>query len=143
MSKPSVAIAVASAAALHLVGTSVGAQGTNRLSASQLEWREMIPGVVSFAPSYGDWEKGAHGKYARVQPGATVPMHSHKLDYHGVLISGRLTNLLDAGPTRVELAPGDYWHMAGGRVHGHICTSAEPCLVYTHSDGAWDLTLAK
>jgi hypothetical protein len=140
MSKASIAAALGS---VLLIGTSAMAQGTDRLPVSGLKWREMIPKIVSFAPAYGDWEKGAHGKFARVEPGATVPMHSHRLAYHGVLLSGRLTNLLDSGPTRVELVPGDYWYMAANRAHGHVCTSAEPCLVYTHSDGAWDLTLVK
>jgi hypothetical protein len=119
------------------------AQDTGTLPASALQWRDMIPNVVAFAPAYGDWEKGAHAKFARVQPGATVPMHTHTRAYHAVLIAGRLTNLLDATPTRVELAPGDYWFMAAGRAHGHVCTSPEPCLAYVHSDGAWDLTLVK
>lgn len=138
-----------SAAAVSLVigaaaaGQSTDTQSTNTFPTSELKWREMIPNVVYFAPAYGDWEKGAHAKFARVQPGATVPMHTHKQPYHAVVISGKLTNLLNSGPTRVELAPGDYWYMAGGRAHGHVCTSTEPCLVYTHSDGAWDLALVE
>lgn len=140
---PKAIMMAAIAAAALLSGTSAAAQSADKLPSSELKWREMIPNVVYFAPAYGDWEKGAHGKFARVQPGATVPMHSHTQAYYAVLISGRLTNLLDSGPTRVELMPGDYWYMAGGRAHGHVCTSAEPCLVYTHSDGAWDLALVK
>ena len=135
-------LTVAAAAAL-LAGSSAAAQGTGTVPTSALKWREMIPNVVSFAPAYGDWETGAHAKFARVQPGATVPMHTHTQPYHAVLISGTLTNLLDSAPTRVELAPGDYWYMAAGRAHGHVCTSPEPCLAYVHSDGAWDLTLVK
>lgn len=139
----SYAFTAAAAAAILFTGVPTGAGGTQTLPSADLKWREMIPAVVDFAPAYGDWEKGAHGKYARVQPGATVPMHSHSGAYHAVLISGRLTNLLDAGPTRVALNQGDYWYMAAGRAHGHVCTSAEPCLVYTHSDAAWDLKLVK
>ena len=137
------ALTVVAAAAALLTGTAAAAQSTDTLPNSDLKWREMIPNVVYFASAHGDWEKGAHGKFARVQPGATVPMHIHKQPYHAVLISGSLTNLLDSGPTRVELAPGDYWYIAGGRAHGHVCTSTEPCLVYTHSDGAWDLALVE
>jgi gentisate 1,2-dioxygenase len=137
------ALTVAAAAAALLTGAAASAQSADTLPNSDLKWREMIPNVVYFASAHGDWEKGAHAKFARVQPGATVPMHIHKQPYHAVLISGNLTNLLDSGPTRVELAPGDYWYMAGGRAHGHVCTSTEPCLVYTHSDGAWDLALVE
>ena len=137
------ALTAIAAAAACLSGTAAAAQGADTLPNSGLKWREMIPDVVYFAPANGDWEKGAHAKFARVQPGATVPMHIHKQPYHAVLISGKLTNLLDSAATRVELAPGDYWFMAGGRAHGHVCTSPKPCLVYTHSDGAWDLALVE
>lgn len=137
------AFGAAAAVAIFVTSISASAQGTDRLSAEDLKWREMIPDVVYFAPAYGDWGKGAHGKYARVQPGATVPMHTHSRAYDAVLLSGRLTNLLDSSSTRVDLGPGDYWHMAGGRAHGHVCTSSEPCLVYTHSDAAWDLSLVE
>lgn len=137
-------VAAAAAAAAAIAAVAPGpAPDTATLPSGDLKWRAMIPDVVYFAPAHGDWEKGAHGKYARVQPGTTVPMHTHRGAYHAVLISGRLTNLLDSGPTRVALTPGDYWYMAAERAHGHTCTSAEPCLVYTHSDAAWDLTLVK
>lgn len=137
-------ITAAAAAAIALMaGAGASAQSTDTLPTSALKWREMVPNVVSFAPSYGDWEQGAHGKHARIEPGATVPMHTHKQPYHAVVVSGRLTNMLDTQDNRVELAPGDYWYMAGGRAHGHTCTSAEPCLVYTHSPGAWDLTMVE
>lgn len=135
------ALTAAAGIAVFTTGASALPKGAETLPSDQLQWREMIPNAVSFAPARGAWEKGAHAKFARVQPGATVPMHTHSRAYHGVLLSGRLTNLLDSGSTRVELAPGDYWYMADHRAHGHVCTSAEPCLAYTHSDGAWDITL--
>ncbi len=135
-------ITIAVAAATFLTGTSVAAHDTDTLPRSALKWNEAIPNVVSFAPAHGNWE-AAHGKFARVESGATVPMHTHTHPYHAVLISGALTNLLDSDPTRVELTAGDYWHMAGGRAHGHVCTSTEPCLVYMHSDDAWDLALVE
>lgn len=132
-------------AAMAVVGgaVSVAAHDRDRLALADLEWREIVPGVVSFAAAYGDWEKEAHGKFVRIEPGASVPMHTHGKAYHAVLHSGELTNLLDTAETRVDLGPGDYWHMAGGRPHGHICASSEPCIVYVHSDGAWDLTLVE
>lgn len=139
----STAFSAAAAASLLVAASAFAAPNTDRLAAEDLEWHEMIPDVVHFAPAYGNWEEGAHGKFARVQPGATVPMHRHSRSYHGVLIAGRLANMLDTGSTRVELEPGDYWYMEGGRAHGHVCTSGEPCLAYVHSDGAWDLTLVE
>lgn len=110
-------------------------------SASELQWREMAPGV-NFAPAHGDWEKQAHGKFVRIDAGAKVPMHTHSGAYHAVVVTGRIANIYDGGKT-VELGQGDYWNVAAGLPHGHACLSKEPCLAYTHSDGAWDLKLAE
>lgn len=130
------------AAAVLLTGTAAIAGGTDTVRSGELNWADMIPEIVAFAPAYGN-EADAHGRYARIQPGATVPMHTHGEAYHAVLLSGRLVNLLDTSDNRVEIAPSDYWHMAGGRPHGHICLSAEPCLVYIHSEGPWSATLVE
>lgn len=132
-------IAAAAAAALFASASPALAQPPEILPAAQLEWREMFPGVV-FAPAYGDWEKGAHGKYVRFDTGTMVPMHTHTNAYHGVMISGRMANLYDAGK-RVEVGPGDYWYVAGARAHGHECLSKEPCFFYTYGDDLWNLQL--
>ena len=124
-----------------LVAAAAAAAAPDSLASSELQWREMIPGV-HFAPTYGDWEKQAHGKFVRLDPGARVPMHTHSGDYHAVVVSGRIANLYEGGKT-VEVEQGDYWNVAAGLPHGHLCLSKEPCLAYTHSDGLWDLKLVE
>ena len=69
--------------------------------------------------------------------GVEVPLHRHTNGYHGVAISGRLVNVFEGG-AKVELAPGDYFHMAAMRAHAHECLSAEGCLFYTHGEQLWD-----
>ncbi len=105
-------------------------------SDGQKQWREMGPGA-HFAPAQGDWEKGAHSKFIRLAAGLDVPFHTHSNDYHGVMLSGRMTIDLEGGKTS-EVGAGDYWTMKGGVPHGHKCLSAEPCLLYTHGDKNWD-----
>ncbi|MGF1550769.1 MAG: cupin domain-containing protein [Sphingomonadaceae bacterium] len=134
---------IAAALAASLSGACAAVPDDDTLPSDDLRWQEIVPGVVSFAPAHGHWEEGAHGRFARIEPGATVPMHIHSRPYHAVLMAGRMTNLLDSGPTRVDIGPGDYWYMAAGRAHGHVCTSPEPCMAYVHSDGAFDLTLVE
>ncbi|WP_265570368.1 cupin domain-containing protein [Sphingomicrobium nitratireducens] len=122
---------------LLALGTAAAAHGPENLAASELEWVEIIPGV-DFAPAFGDWAKEGHGKFVRLAPGASVPMHTHSGSYEGVFVSGEMVNILDGG-TRVAVGPGHYFQMAGGRLHGHECVSEVPCFFYTHSPAAWDI----
>jgi quercetin dioxygenase-like cupin family protein len=131
--------AAIAAASMIATAAAASAQAPDRVAAADLKWQEMFPGV-EFAPAYGDWEKGAHGKYVRFAPGSQAPMHTHSGPYHAVMISGRLANLYAEG--RSEVGPGDYWFVAARRPHGHDCVSAEPCFFYTHSDAFWDIELA-
>ena len=113
-----------------------GAAYAEPTPAAAPQWREMAPGS-QFAPAYGDWEKEAHGKLIRLAPGLDVPFHSHSNSYHGVMISGRLTNVYRDGKSSIN-GSGDYWEMPAGVPHAHKCVSEEPCLLYTHMAGAWD-----
>jgi quercetin dioxygenase-like cupin family protein len=127
------------ALAAFSIAAAAYAQSDDVITRSALEWREMIPGV-SFAPAYGDWEKGAHAKYVQISNSAKIPLHTHSSGYHAVLVSGRMANLYDGGQ-RAELSPGDHFHMAARRPHSHQCLSEEPCFFYTHSAGSWDLAV--
>ena len=126
--------ACAALAALTFLGAAAAAQ--DRVVPASLQWKEIVPGA-HFAAAYGDWEKEAHGKFVRFVKGVHVPLHRHTNDYHGVAISGRLVNVFEGG-RKVELAPGDYFHMAAMRAHAHECLSEEGCLFYTHGDKLWD-----
>ena len=123
------------------VAVAAQAQTGDTIAVGDLQWKEIVPGA-SFAAAYGDWEKGAHGKYVRIQRGAQIPMHLHSNDYRAVLISGRLVNLFEGGE-RVELGAGDYFYMAAKRPHSHECLSEEGCLFYTYSDGLWDIEVSE
>lgn len=131
-------IAAAATLAALVAGTAY-AQAGGTIAMNDLQWREMFPGV-SFAPAYGDWEAGAHGKYARIVHGTEVPLHTHSAGYHAVMVSGRMTNMFD-GDARAEVGPGDYFTIQAGQLHAHDCVSEEPCLFYTHSDGLWDIAV--
>ena len=111
----------------------------SNLTAGELEWHEIVPGAY-FAAAYGDWKSQPHGKFVKFQPGMVVPLHTHTGAYDGVMISGKMVNVLDDGQ-RVDIEAGHYFQMAADRTHGHECVSEEPCFFYTHSDKAWDLQL--
>lgn len=133
--------AAAAAAVVFSIGAAAFAQGGDSIARSELQWREIVPGA-SFAAAYGDWEKGAHGKYVQIVKGAQIPLHVHSNEYRAVMVSGRMANVLDAG-TRVEIAPGDFFHMAAKRPHSHECLTEEPCFFYTYGDGHWDIEVVE
>lgn len=124
------------AAAAGFVLSASAAAHAQPTPAPEPQWREMAPGS-HFAPAYGDWEKGAHGKLIRLAPGLDVPFHSHSNDYHGVMVSGRMTNVYQDGKSSI-VGSGDYWDMPAKVPHAHKCVSEEPCLLYTHMGGTWD-----
>ena len=113
------------------------AKAGETIAAGDLEWKEIVPGA-SFAAAYGDWEKGGHGKFVRIQRGAQIPMHTHSNDYRAVVVSGRMVNLF-GGDQKTEVAPGDYFYMAAKRPHSHQCLSEEGCVFYTYGDRLWDI----
>lgn len=123
-----------------LLFTAIVAHPDN-LSADKLEWQEIVPGV-QFAAAYGDWNTQSHGKFVKFAPGTVVPPHTHTGAYDGVMISGKMINLLDDGE-RVDIEPGHYFHVAAMRTHWHECVSEEPCFFYTHSDMGWDLQIVE
>lgn len=133
MSTRALAASLAVAASL---ASAASAQGGDRVAPAGLLWKQIVPGA-HFGAVYGDWEKGAHGKYVRFVKGVQIPLHRHTHDYHAVAISGRIVNLFE-GAKRVEIAPGDYFYMAAMRAHSHECLSDEGCLFYTYGERSWD-----
>ena len=126
----------ASIAVMASLASVASAQGSDRIAPGGVQWKEIVPGA-HFGAVYGDWEKGAHGKYVRFVKGVQIPLHRHTNAYHAVAISGRIVNLFEGGK-RVEIAPGDYFHMAAMRAHSHECLSDGGCLFYTYGDRLWD-----
>lgn len=127
---------VSAVVAALCIGSIAFAQGRDRVTPADLQWKQIVPGA-HFAAAYGDWEKGGHGKYVRFVKGVQVPLHRHTNDYHAVVISGQMVNLFEGGQ-RAPVAPGDYFYMAPMRAHSHECHSEQGCLFYTYGDRLWD-----
>ena len=111
------------------------------LAPADLQWTEVAPGVA-FANTHGNWRTGAHGKFVRFAPGAVVGMHTHSAAYQAVVISGHFTNGYRGMPGR-PMEPGTFWSVEGGVPHDNSCVSEEPCIIYTTSDAAVDVTMVE
>lgn len=129
-------------AALATPGFAQAPAGAVTRAPAGIEWTEIVPGV-SFGALYGDWSAEAHGKLARFDPGLASPVHTHTHAYHGVVVSGTVSNPYPGEESPPEMGPGEYWFVPAGAAHVTSCVSTEPCLFYTHSDAAWDIELVE
>lgn len=112
------------------------------LTRRDLEWTQMIPGVA-FAPAYGDWQSGRHGKFVRFEPGASAPLHTHSSPYNGIVLEGRLSNPYAGKVEPAEMKAGTHWYVPAAAEHGNTCVSEQPCLLYTYGDAAWDIAVVE
>ncbi len=94
--------------------------------------------LVQFGAGWGDRASGAHGTFGIFPAGAVSPPHTHTSDYHGVVISGVMSNPFGTEASPVELPAGSHWYVPAGEQHVTQCMSTEPCVFYFHSEGAFD-----
>lgn len=86
------------------------------------------PAEVAAGVYLADLAESEHAcmKHWRVEPGATLPTHSHDNDQIGYLISGRLTAIVEG--EEHELEPGDSYAFPGEEVHGAENRGDEPAV---------------
>ena len=130
--------AFAAAAAL---GASALAQspGDVVLQVENLEFEALNP-AISMAPVYGDRATGPHGTIGTFVPIFVTPFHTHSGAYHGVVISGLMTNPFEGEENPPVMGPGSYWHVPANSVHATACVSATPCVFYFHAESGFDFT---
>ena len=110
--------------------------------AANIEYTQIAP-FVQMGGAWGDRSKGAHGTFGIFPGGARSPAHTHSGAYHGVVISGTMTNPFNGETNSPELKAGSYWYVPGGVEHVTACVSAEPCTFYFHADGSFDFQPVK
>lgn len=83
-------------------------------TADSLEYVEAVEDVHLSLGAEGDETNVQHFE---IEPGATVPKHSHPHEQVGVIWQGELTFVLEDG-SEVVVGPGDSYALAGNEVHG-------------------------
>jgi hypothetical protein len=92
-----------------------------------------------YAPVWGDPQSGASGILFRLPPGNRPFWHSHRHDYHGVLLAGTLSHYESGGEPR-ELPVGTYWWQPGGYKHVDLCKAGGgDCIIYSYFTNAFDV----
>lgn len=104
-------------------------------------WRlqfENVNPMIKMAPAWGDRAKGAHGTVGKFPPNFTTPFHTHSAAYHGVVLSGVMTNPFEGEESPPTLEPGSYWYVPAEAVHATACVSDTPCAFYFHAAAPFD-----
>lgn len=104
---------------------------------------EPIAPFVKMGGAWGDRGKGAHGTFGIFPGGAKSPLHTHSKAYHGVVISGVMTNPYGTEKNAQQMGPGSHWYVPAGEEHVTACVSAKPCKFYFHSEGGFDFAPLK
>lgn len=99
-----------------------------------------LPGV-QLALGWGDDATGARW-LLKMDPGVSLPMHTHTSDYWGLSIQGTWVHI-EADGTETATSPGDYSLVRGGVVHGDRCDGDIPCIGLLDFAGPRDVALAE
>jgi len=104
---------------------------------SEIVFNNINP-AISMGGAYGDMSKGAHGTFGKFPANFITPFHIHSGAYHGVVISGTMTNPFKGEANPPELKAGSYWYVPAESEHATACVSDTPCMFYFHADSAFD-----
>lgn len=107
------------------------------LPGSQREFQNINP-AIKMATAYGDRGAGAHGSFGAFPANFATPVHTHTGAYHGIVISGVMTNPFKGEESPPSLEPGSYWYVPAGSEHVTACVSDVPCEFYFYADKAFD-----
>ncbi|WP_246998773.1 cupin domain-containing protein [Halosolutus gelatinilyticus] len=95
----------------------------DHVRAADAELEEVTTGVYLGDLSTGD---RASMKYWRIEPGATLPTHSHEHEQIGYVLRGALTAIVDGQEVRLE--EGDAYRFPSGQRHGAENRGDEPAI---------------
>lgn len=96
------------------------------------------PKGASWASAWGDPTAGASGLYIKIPAGNQPFWHTHKADYHAVVLAGTLNEV--ESPTDVKDLPvGSYYMQPGGNKHTTNCKAGGPdCIIYVYMTDTMD-----
>jgi len=112
------------------------------LSNSEITYKN-VNEAIQMADVWGDRATGAHGTFGKFPANFDTPVHTHTFAYHGVVISGVMTNPFGDSIETMEknppkLSAGSYWYVPAGAVHSTSCVSNTPCQFFFTSEGGFD-----
>ncbi len=107
------------------------------LPAEDLAFENINP-AIRMATAWGNKGVGQHGTFGRFPAEFITPSHTHSGAYHGVVLTGEMTNPFKDEKNPPVMSPGSYWYVPAGAEHATACVSVEPCEFYFHAEQAFD-----
>ena len=96
-----------------------------------------MPACATSAVAEGDSGTGPSIALAKTAAGCSVPWHRHTSTEHLMVVSGVLQLETKSGKA-LTLEAGGFAKLPAHHVHAFRC-GKEPCTLYIHSDGAYDI----
>jgi len=116
------------------------------IAADQVDFQDIIPGVVAFGTVTGNRESGSHGTFVRIPPGQATPPHTHGAAYEAVVIQGRFENpIKNNDASNVTLTAGSFYSVPADAEHITRCAADSPvdCITFFFQDVPFDFTPSK
>ncbi|MEP2978212.1 MAG: DUF4437 domain-containing protein [Lentilitoribacter sp.] len=94
------------------------------ISADEVKFEDIIPGVVAFGTFSGDRENGEHRTFVRIPAGKATPLHTHGAAYEAVTIQGKFENPTEGNDaSNVTLTAGSYYTVPTNAKHVTRCAA--------------------
>lgn len=116
------------------------------IAADQIEFQDIIPGVVAFSTVTGNRESGSHGTFVRIPPGQATPPHTHSAAYEAVVIQGQFENPIEGNEvSNVTLTAGSFYSVPAGAKHITRCAADSPvdCITFFFQRVPFDFAVAE
>lgn len=118
------------------------------MAAADMKWVPLDTSAPDTSPMsvplWGDMQKEANGWLIKLKAGFAGTHHTHTGDYHGVVLSGGPSHLLDGQKKATTHTPGTYWTIPGGVAHTSQCLGKDDCVMLVHfNDGKADFAPAE
>ncbi len=115
-----------------------------QLPMADLQFGDLMPGVVQVAALFGDFTAGEHGTMVKVTAGMGIPRHWHTMAVDALVLEGEMNVPVPYNQSDVvNLTPGSYYYVPAGAEHMMNCTSGQDCVFYIHQAGAFDLNVVE
>lgn len=105
---------------------------------TDVKWFDTGVGPLKAASGFGDLSKGPHSTFVKLPAGFVSPLHIHTGDYYGVVVTGVVSNEVDAKVKDRPLPPGSYWFQKGNVNHVTKCLSTNECVVFITQSSKFD-----
>ncbi len=131
------------AIALLVSSTAIQAESNSHvIKFDDVAWQNTGLEGVEMSILWGD-EKDTSAIYAfRIQPGVTIPAHTHANDYRGIAIQGNWEHT-DSEGDNVITAQESFTYIKAGDMHSDKCIGPEFCINVLDFDGFRDFVIPK